>query len=496
MSQTGISDIKDYNSLYRAYSRLKNEGDHTTSAKNAKAIFGQDIDIDKDNTAELWEFMQAANKAQHKIIFNEINQMKEVQNNKYPQISDDNPINIILSKESQTVGKRKTAKAYAVINDIIRVAKEKITDKMSPFEKLQKLYGIIRDDFDIPYGSGTYTLSEGLAQKIKRVNCDKGSYIFIAVAHELGWPVYFMCPTDTASKSYSTGHAFIFWEISKNKCFGFETTTGKRLDPEYCSLLEQEAGSIIKIDKNYIMADAYNNHGIENYLGGYYNLAIEDYNRALQLRPGWAEVYFNLGSAHYQLSKYNLVINDLNKALKLGLDWADVHYNLGSAYNQLNEYSLAIKAYARAVEIKPDLAKARNFDLVINQLNKAIKLKPNCAEAYYDLGGIYNVLGKNDKAIENYDKALKLRPDWAEARIHRGDSYYNLGRYNRAVYNLAIEDYTRVIKLMPDSIETYDKRAATYDKLGEHKLAEKDREVMRKLWLQKSGLLKLLDQTH
>ena len=76
---TGIAEIKDYNTLYAAYNRLKTEGDKTTSASNAKALFGQDIDIDGDRTAEIWEFMQKVNEYRAKTVYPEVEGFKKIQ---------------------------------------------------------------------------------------------------------------------------------------------------------------------------------------------------------------------------------------------------------------------------------------------------------------------------------------------------------------------------------------------------------------------------------
>ena len=51
---------------------------------------------------------------------------------------------------------------------------------------------------------------------------------------------------------------------------------------------------------------------------------------------------------------------------------------------------------------------------------KAIALKPNIAEAHYNLGVILQGLGRPEEAEKSYRKAIMLKPDLAEA-------YYNFG---------------------------------------------------------------------
>ena len=56
----------------------------------------------------------------------------------------------------------------------------------------------------------------------------------------------------------------------------------------------------------------------------------------------------------------------------------------------------------------------------IEAYNKALAIKPDYAEAYYNMGIALQDQGKLEEAIEAYNKALAIKPDYAEA-------YYNMG---------------------------------------------------------------------
>ena len=62
----------------------------------------------------------------------------------------------------------------------------------------------------------------------------------------------------------------------------------------------------------------------------------------------------------------------------------------------------------------------RKFDESILSFNHALKINPNYAEAYSNLGIALNELGKFEEAILNHRKAIKINPNYAEA-------YSNLG---------------------------------------------------------------------
>lgn len=60
-----------------------------------------------------------------------------------------------------------------------------------------------------------------------------------------------------------------------------------------------------------------------------------------------------------------------------------------------------------------------NYDEAINDMNKAVMLLPDFAEAHYDRGGLMVVSGRMPEAYDDYTRAIELRPDFAEAYFNR-----------------------------------------------------------------------------
>ena len=50
---------------------------------------------------------------------------------------------------------------------------------------------------------------------------------------------------------------------------------------------------------------------------GNYKQAIEDYDRAIEIKPGYAEAYINRGVAYNGLGNYRQAIEDLNRAIEI-----------------------------------------------------------------------------------------------------------------------------------------------------------------------------------
>ncbi|MBF0565434.1 MAG: tetratricopeptide repeat protein [Nitrospirae bacterium] len=131
----------------------------------------------------------------------------------------------------------------------------------------------------------------------------------------------------------------------------------------------------------------------------------------------------NKGVSLYNLSYYDDSLDCYNKAIEIKSNYPEAYYNRSILYFSL-----------------------KNYDQALWDCNTAIQLNPDYTEAYYNRGNIYRSLGKMESALKDYDKAINLRPDYAEA-------YYNRGNIYRAHGNIleAIKDYDRAIDLKPNS---------------------------------------------
>ena len=65
-------------------------------------------------------------------------------------------------------------------------------------------------------------------------------------------------------------------------------------------------------------------------------------------------------------------------------------------------------------------SRSYNYDEAIADLNKAIKLYPAFAYAYYNRANLQALSGKLPEAFEDYTKAIELWPNFAEAYYNRG----------------------------------------------------------------------------
>lgn len=104
---------------------------------------------------------------------------------------------------------------------------------------------------------------------------------------------------------------------------------------------------------------------------------------------------------------------------------------IGIAFHQMTELSYAKKYYERAVKFRPDYAEAlnnlgtvyyagRSYRRAISWYNKALKVAPNSASIYSNLGTAWFARKNYERASEAYQKALELDPEVFEHRSTNG----------------------------------------------------------------------------
>jgi len=171
---------------------------------------------------------------------------------------------------------------------------------------------------------------------------------------------------------------------------------------------------------------------------------------------GCSMVYNNLGDALSQKGQMDEAIVNFQKALEIKPDYAEAHSNLGVALFQKGQVDEAIVQYQEALEIKPNYAKAHSnlgvalsqkgqVDEAIVQYQGALELNPNDADAYTNLGVALLKKGQVDEAMVQYQKALEINPNYAEAHSNLGVVLFQKGEVDEA-----IAQFQEALRLKPD----------------------------------------------
>ena len=97
-------------------------------------------------------------------------------------------------------------------------------------------------------------------------------------------------------------------------------------------------------------------HGYAKQLSGDVRGALADYQLALDAFPGSDIVLNNIGYAQLQLGRYDLALANINEAVALNPDNAQARLNLGLVHFALRNYQSAIDELQTAAELDPRLA--------------------------------------------------------------------------------------------------------------------------------------------
>jgi len=95
----------------------------------------------------------------------------------------------------------------------------------------------------------------------------------------------------------------------------------------------------------------------------------------------------------------------------------------------------------------------------IKEYTKAIELKPDYSTAYNNLAGAYDEIGKLDKAVDAYKKALELKPNYAIVHNNLGHTYIKLNNISAA-----LEHLNKSIKIDPYFFSAYNNLGNAYIK--------------------------------
>jgi len=196
------------------------------------------------------------------------------------------------------------------------------------------------------------------------------------------------------------------------------------------------------INKFKVIPAAYYNRGLYLFNENQDKEALNDFNKAIELKPDYADAYNNRGSLFLKQGKTDEALNDLNKAISYNKDFIQSYFNRGFLLYQKKQYAEALMDYNKVIELKPETGKLtivynligllymneKKYKEALDNFNKAIELQPGFTEAINNRGSLWIRQGKYEEAIRDYSTAIQLRSDYAEAYFNRGIAEFNSGK--------------------------------------------------------------------
>lgn len=208
-------------------------------------------------------------------------------------------------------------------------------------------------------------------------------------------------------------------------------------------------------------------------------LAIDDFNRALQLFPESAQIYNNRGNTLLALGHVKEAVKDFDRAILLAPGYAAAYNNRAGALVRLGQTADAIRDFTRSIELSPAAAPlgGRGRALMsegrphaaLRDFNRALAADGRFAPGYRARAEAKLAIERYDEAVEDLSRAVAFEPGSAELMLLRGRAYLLAGS---AVS--AIKDLTRAIELDPRSAAAYEQRGLAHAKAEAFEEADAD----------------------
>ena len=152
-------------------------------------------------------------------------------------------------------------------------------------------------------------------------------------------------------------------------------------------------------------------------------LALEQYQLAIKTEPKYVEAYNRIGIVLDRMSHFKEADRVFLKAIELAPKLPHLHNNLGFSYTMQLRWQEAEQALHKAIGLKPDFIRARiNLAMVLAQQSRFDQAFTHfraglpLADAYYNIGLMYQSKGMATEAARAYKAALKRNPELVAAQ--------------------------------------------------------------------------------
>jgi len=208
-----------------------------------------------------------------------------------------------------------------------------------------------------------------------------------------------------------------------------------------------------------INPDAYDSYLLGNYHASKRNSAamekaIEYFQKAIRVDPGYAQAYAGLASAYLERDIWDglgigksadQVRANTLKALELDGQLAEAHSLLGDIYFEYDwDWAHSEAEFKRAIELNSNFPRSyeryafllqtmgRNRE-AIAAAHHAVELDPLSAWYISEEGRILYRARRYQDAISRYQRALELDPDYLPVSWRMAEAYEQLGKYDEAL---------------------------------------------------------------
>jgi tetratricopeptide (TPR) repeat protein len=211
--------------------------------------------------------------------------------------------------------------------------------------------------------------------------------------------------------------------------------------------------------------------------------------------------FYAKGAAYVVLKNYEMAIVNFDQAIQQNPLKIIAYIRRGRVHSQRGAFASALADFDKAIQLED----GRSASIEQSKISSNGKKDPSSADiqrdprpwfenfrpgaAYIDRGRIYLQQDDYDRAIADFTKAAELDPEGASAYNHRGVAY--AGKLD---FDSAIADFDKAIQLDPLLNNAHYNRGLAFSKKGDEARARADFAIEEQLYPhQSSGSLNILN---
>jgi tetratricopeptide (TPR) repeat protein len=194
--------------------------------------------------------------------------------------------------------------------------------------------------------------------------------------------------------------------------------------------------------------------------------------KVTSLSPNFTEGFINLAVLYLRKQQPDKALAAIDRALETNPNSFAAHYNKGEILTMKGEYKEAVESYKTSVHLRPDMdafkltlgtAYVRAGDLASaeRQFNELTN-SPVAAEAYRNLGLVYQNAGQPDQALQYFNQAARAKPVFPEVYQDMGVMYLR-----KQMPDQAIQQFQTVLQQRPDYAPAILNLASAYQMKGD-----------------------------
>lgn len=187
-----------------------------------------------------------------------------------------------------------------------------------------------------------------------------------------------------------------------------------------------------------------------------YNLALDDFNKAVNINPQEAEYLYYKGMCEWRLKRVSACIQDLEKSLVYDPSNFLANKILGSVYFEIDMLNMAKECFDDALDIQSDFSVnyfnkdkiggyTDHYKIALRAANRDAINHPNDFKPIFYKGILKALAGDNWGAYIEFDQCVKKEPNVPLLYFYKAYVEYNIKKFD-----LALADLNKYAKRYPE----------------------------------------------